>query len=195
MRERRLTIRASLQEMMDNAVAAVAALHGAIAANELRPRLDGAVEAHTCGAATDHRIRRERVFMEAMKDYPRLAEMGVLHPSQIVHFSVNSIDQIDVLRIVYKRPKGSILPMARTYRFPRVQTSGTSSGAAGGSTPVMGSDPVLREAVAELEKLMEARTTAEDVVGTIKDELVLLEEDVSLRVALIKERLAKIPPL
>ena len=49
-----------------------------------------------------------------MKSYPRLSEMGVLHPLQISGYSVNSIDYIDVLRITYDRPKGSKLPGART---------------------------------------------------------------------------------
>ncbi len=130
--------------------------------------------------------------MEAMKDYPRLAEMGVLHPSQIVSFSVNSIDYIDVLRIVYRRPKGSILPMARTYRFPRVQKSVPATNG-DGATTVMESDPVLREAVTELERLMQVNAITEDVVAAVEQEIALLEEDIALRAAHLRELLAKLP--
>ncbi len=129
---------------------------------------------------------------QEIEDYPRLTEMGVLHPKQIVHFSVNSIDYTDVLRIVYERPKGSILPLTRTYKFPRVQKSATLGNTTGQTTIVMESDPALREAIDELNKLMAARERKQNVADSILEELRLLEEDVDLRSAYIRELVEKL---
>ena len=127
-----------------------------------------------------------------MKTYPRLTEMGVLHPQQICSYSVNSIDYIDVLRVVYCRPKGSILPMTRTYKFPRVQKSAKIGDGAAKTKSVMASDPALLAAVEELKALMESKQQKADVADSILEELRLLEEDIALRSEFIKELVSKI---
>ena len=58
--------------------------------------------------------------------YPTLSQMGVESPKQIANYYISSINFIDVLRIVYERPKNSYLPSSRTYKFPRVPSSGES---------------------------------------------------------------------
>ena len=122
-----------------------------------------------------------------MKSYPRLSEMGVLHPLQISGYSVNSIDYIDVLRITYDRPKGSRLPGARTYKFPRVQKSLASDGAA-----VMESDPALRTVLEELQHVTKLKGENQDIAQLIREELLLLEEDIALRSEFLKTLVDKI---
>ena len=123
-----------------------------------------------------------------MSDYPRLKEMGVTHPKQIVHFSVSSIDYNDFLRIVYNRPKGSLLPVGRSYRFPRVQKTLDS----GDDKVVMESSPAFREALAELEALMGARQDKQDVAAAMLDELRQLEEDFSMRIECLESLIGKL---
>ncbi len=122
-----------------------------------------------------------------MKNYPNLAEMGVVHPDQIEKFSVNSILNYDILRIVYNRRKGSVLPESRIYKFPRVQKSVTVDGGKGQSATVMETDPALSAAVTELEDLLEAKEQKKDVAESILEELRLLEEDISMRAEYIRE--------
>ena len=122
-----------------------------------------------------------------MKSYPRLSEMGVLHPLQISGYSVNSIDYVDVLRIAYDRPKGSKLPGARTYKFPRVQKSLASDSAA-----VMESDPALRSVLAELQHVTELKGENQDIAQVMREELRLLEEDIALRTEYLKSLVDKI---
>ncbi len=122
-----------------------------------------------------------------MKSYPRLSEMGVLHPLQIAGYSLNSIDYIDVLRITYDRPKGSKLPGARTYKFPRVQKSLASDGAA-----VMESDPALRTVLEELQHVTKLKGENQDIAQLIREELLLLEEDIALRSEFLKTLVDKI---
>ena len=126
-----------------------------------------------------------------MKDYPRLTEMGVLHPGQIQSYTVNSIDYIDVLRIVYVRPKGSILPISRTYKFPRVQKSVALTSGASETKIVMESDPCLRVALEELADLMAAKDLKQDAAAAILDELRKLEEDITVRIECIKQQVSK----
>lgn len=127
-----------------------------------------------------------------MKTYPRLTEMGVLHPQQISNFSVNSIAYTDVLRVVYRRPKGSILPLTRTYKFPRVQKAAEIGSKKRKIKTVMESDPALREAVEELQDLMKSKQQKQEVADSILEELRLLEEDIALRTEYVRELVSKI---
>lgn len=127
-----------------------------------------------------------------MKTYPRLAEMGVLHPQQIAKFSVNSIAYTDILRIVYERPKGSILPASKTFKFPRIQKSVAAGSDADKTDVVMESDPGLRAALEELQDLTQAKAHKRDVASAILEELRLLEEDIALRSEYIKTLVGEI---
>ena len=111
--------------------------------------------------------------------------MGVVHPQQIDKYAVNSIGYTDVLRIVYERPKGSLLPLTRTYKFLRVQ-QGKGEGA------VMNSNPAFRAATAELDALLAAKSNIKDAAADIVEELNLLQEDIALRSESIKRLLSKI---
>ena len=128
-----------------------------------------------------------------MSDYPRLTEMGVTHPQEIAYFSVSSIDYNDFLRIVYDRPKGSLLPHSRSYRFPRVQkTTAKGDGDTRDGSVVMESSPAYREAVAELKTVMAAKKGKEGIAATMFDELRQLEEDFAMHKERLKELIDKI---
>ena len=113
-----------------------------------------------------------------MSSYPQLTEMGVLHPEQIARYSVSSIDYIDYLRIVYKRPKGSLLPVSRTYDFPRVQKTAKASNS---SEPgvVMESSPTLVAVLDELKRLCASKAGGQDTTATMLEELHRLECDMA----------------
>lgn len=125
-----------------------------------------------------------------MPDYPKLSEMGVMHPDQIDTFTINGMETYDVLHIVYKRQSGSILPITRTYKFPRVQKDYKT--ADGGTETRLATDPVLREAHDELKQLCDMRKHKRTVTESILEELRLLEEDIALRSACIRKLAEKI---
>lgn len=127
-----------------------------------------------------------------MKNYPTLTKMGVLHPKQIDSYSVNSVGYTDVLRIVYERPKGSILPQTRTYKFPRVQKAVQNNKGKSGAAAVMESNPALRAAIEELKNLLEKKEKAQNIASEIIEELRLLEEDIALRSECIRALVSKI---
>ncbi len=126
-------------------------------------------------------------------DYPNLTNMGVQHPEQIDRYSINSIDFTDTLRIIYRRPKGSLLSESRTYRFPRIQKT-VSSTDGGPDETVMDIDPRLTAAVDELKILTEAKQVTEDLVSEIVEELALLEEDVAMRLDCLRKRVKRLTP-
>ena len=120
------------------------------------------------------RFRNLKGNIRPMDSFPRLTEMGVLHPEEICRYSVNSVGYVDYLRIMYNRPKGSILPKTRTYEFPRVQKEIATKG-----ETVMESSPELREALDELHNVVAARAQTEDSIAEILEEIHRLEESVS----------------
>jgi hypothetical protein len=125
-----------------------------------------------------------------MSDYPQLTEMGVLHPEQIDRYSINSIANLDVLRIIYKRRKGSLLPVSKTFEFPRVQR--TVTGSNGESQTVMETDPELRTAVRELKQLLAAIEDKRSLTESIDEELQQLEEEIAMRCESIRQLVRRI---
>ncbi len=126
-----------------------------------------------------------------MTDYPRLKEMGVVHPEQIAYFSVSSINYTDFLRIVYDRPKASLLPASRSYRFPRVQAK-AKKGADADEKVVMESNPAFKEAVAELQALMGTKERKQDIAAEMLDELRQLEEEFAMHAEYMRALIEKI---
>ena len=116
-----------------------------------------------------------------MSKYPRLTEMGVSNPEQIEKFSVNSMNYIDYLRITYDRPKGSLLPVRRTYEFPRIRKYSKAGSAKGEDQIVMESDSALRDAVLELRQICGARASKQNTVASIREELRRLDEEFTMR--------------
>ena len=124
-----------------------------------------------------------------MNSNSRLSEMGVIHPEQIVRYSVSSLDYTDFLRIVYDRPKNSALPLCRTYRFPRLQQTSKDGGQ---EVSVMRTNPALKEALDELGAIVDARTDKRDVTETMHEELRRLEEEITLKTERLRVLIDKI---
>ena len=125
-----------------------------------------------------------------MSKYPQLTEMGILHPEEIRSYMVNSISRIDVLRIIYKRKEGSLLPCSRSYEFPRVQKTITNS--KGEPETVLETAPALRAAVAELKALMELRENEPLLAASMLEELESLEYELAYRIQNMKDLLKSV---
>jgi len=125
--------------------------------------------------------------------YPTLARMGVESPKQIGKYYITSINAIDVLRIVYDRPEDSFLPSSRSYKFPRVQETRADDANESSKKSALRTHPMLREALKELEIVMEAVSTKENIAAEILSEIELLEEDIAIRSECLKVLAGKIP--
>jgi hypothetical protein len=127
-----------------------------------------------------------------MSPYPVLAEMGVQNPLQIDDYYMTSLNQVDALRIVYDRPKGSLLASSRTYRFPRVPADKAKGH---GESAVLNTHPKLLAALDELKGILEAKSTKENLVAKILSEIGLLEEDIAMRAECLRVLARKIPAI
>jgi len=127
-----------------------------------------------------------------MSDYPRLTEMGIQHPDEIEKFAVYTVGQTDVLRIIYDRKKGSLLPVSRRYKFPQVKESVMVDSGTRQTEVLFKSTPAFREALHELEKLKSVREKGLDLAAMIRDELKHLEEDIALRTQYIQSLVDKL---
>ncbi len=127
-----------------------------------------------------------------MKNYPRLKEMGVQHPQQIEKFAIYTTEEFDILRIVYEREKGSLLPVSRKYKFQRVKKTVMVDSGTRQTGMVYESSGAFREALHELEQIETARSEGADLSALITEEIRLMEEDINLRTEYIKSLVAKI---
>ena len=127
-----------------------------------------------------------------MSDYPKLTEMGVQHPDEIEKFAVYTVGHTDVLRIIYDRKKGSLLPVSRRYKFPQVKKPVMVDSGTRQTETLFESTPAFREALHELEQLKLAREQGQDLAAMIREEFKLLEEDIALRSQYLKTLLEKL---
>lgn len=128
-----------------------------------------------------------------MKDYPTLKKMGVESPKQIDKYYITSINFIDVLRIVYDRPEDSFLPSTRSYKFARVPDKSTGEG--DDESAVLRTHPMLVAAIKELDTILEAKSSKENITAEILNEIELLEEDIAIRSECLKVLVQKIPAI
>ena len=120
-----------------------------------------------------------------MSEYSRLTEMGIRNPREIEKFAVYTVGNIDVLRIIYDRKPGSLLPVSRRYKFPQVKKSVMVDSGTDQAKVLFESSGPFREALSELEHLRTEREKGQDIATLIREEMRHLEEDIALRVQYI----------
>ncbi len=127
-----------------------------------------------------------------MSDYPRLTEMGVRNPMEIEKFAVYTVGNTDILRIIYDRKKGSLLPVSKSFKFPQAKKSTLVDSGTRQTETLFESTAAFREALHELEELKAKRGKGQELVDAVREEVRLLEEDMALRTAYIKSLLEKL---
>ncbi|MGU9957277.1 MAG: DUF3461 family protein [Arenicellales bacterium WSBS_2016_MAG_OTU3] len=127
-----------------------------------------------------------------MTKFSTLAAMGIQNPEEIARFSLYMTENTDILRIVYNRKKGSILPVSHRYRFPQLKKSTLVDSGTRQTEIVYESSAEFRNALADLNQLMDKKKDKQDTHELLNEEVRLLEEEVALRIAAIKSLLAKI---
>ena len=121
-----------------------------------------------------------------MPEYKTLREMKVKRPDQIDRYSVQSVDNTDVLRIVYKRKKGSFLPESKRFRFPRIKKTSLADGGRRKIDVRWEVSPFLQKAVSELDHILDTEISEKRRRAIILDELRLLQEDAAHRIDYIR---------
>lgn len=118
--------------------------------------------------------------------YPALADMGISNPNQIDRYSLQASGDQDILRVIYKREKGSLLPGSKKFKFPRnirfiEQDAGNKK-----SETITEVSPALSRAVTELHQIVNLKRSRSEQKEIINDEIQRLEEEISTRVSHLK---------
>lgn len=118
--------------------------------------------------------------------YPTLTEMGINNPGEIERFSLNTIGNIDIIRIVYKRKKGSLLPVSKRFRFGRAAKTVIADSGTRKTEVVYEISPFVQKAVRELDQIIDAKGSTVAHAKLVKEEVRRLHEEVASRLAYIE---------
>jgi len=127
-----------------------------------------------------------------MSNYSALDAMGIRNPEQIERFATYMSDRTDILRITYNRKPGSMLPVTRKYRFPQLKKSTMVDSGTRKTEVIFQSSAEFRNAVAELEQLMDAHSSVDEIRKLILAEMAALEEEVAAHMDSIRSLIKKI---
>ncbi|MEE9327937.1 MAG: DUF3461 family protein [Cocleimonas sp.] len=124
--------------------------------------------------------------------YPALAEMGITNPEDITRYSMQYINNIDVLRIVYKRKKGSLLPTSKKFRFGRSKKMVVTDSGLNKTEVLYEVSPFVSKVTDELHKIVELKHSQSKQKEIILDEIHRLEEETNTRITYLKELVSKL---
>jgi len=127
-----------------------------------------------------------------MQEFPTLSEMGISRFHEITHYALRQDGKSrDILRIYYKRKKGSVLPERKTFKFGRSAKMIADSTAKSGSVEVFEISPFLLKAVSELDKIVDGHHSTTEKLKVVLKHVKQLEREVNFATteieALIKE--------
>ncbi|MCV6609917.1 MAG: DUF3461 family protein [Amphritea sp.] len=93
-----------------------------------------------------------------MSDYPTLNKMGIKSVENVTKYTLRHQGDTDVLKIYYKRPKGSLLSRSKKFTFPRGRVSMPLEARNSKAFDKMARiSPQLQEALEELKQLDASR--------------------------------------
>ena len=108
--------------------------------------------------------------VEKFDAYPALADMGITRFHEISHYSLHQDgNNKDVLRVNYKRAKGSLLPYSRKYKFGRSLKTVIVDGGTARMETTYEISPFLLKAVSELDELVDANQHSEGGPAKVAD--------------------------
>jgi hypothetical protein len=130
----------------------------------------------------DNKKNKRDAYMKTKT--PNLTEMGVLNPEQIIGYAtVHVSDDMDILKINYRRPKNSFLPKRRSYEFKRIGKPMPGSELRGEQAIRYEISPILARAVTELDSLLAGGKKMVATKQSLKHELASLSTEVNERIA------------
>lgn len=114
---------------------------------------------------------------------PSLTEMGVLNPGQIVSYSTVHVSKdMDVLKIDYRREKGSFLPKHRRYEFKRISKPMPGNELKGADAIRYDISPILSKAISELDALLASNKQTVATKKSLQHELAVLNSEMNERI-------------
>lgn len=121
-----------------------------------------------------------------MSKYPALTEMGIKNPTEIHRYSLDTVNHVDILRVMYKRKKGSLLPASKRFEFGRSSKTIMADSGTQKSEVVHEISPFVLKAIKELDGIINAKKTTVEHAKLVKEELQRLHQEMSSRLAYIE---------
>jgi len=110
-----------------------------------------------------------------MSDNPSLKEMGINNPGEIIKYLLRQEGNGDVLKVYYRRQKGSLLPSSRKYKFGRSSKTIMTDSGKQEFEEVYEISPFLRQAISELDEIVQHKEDVIDRKKKLIDEMDHLE--------------------
>lgn len=128
-----------------------------------------------------------------MSQYSTLSSMGVQNPMQIIGYTLTQPrPDRDILRIRYERPKGSFLPVVRSYTFGRSQRTQVSNGALSQTELVYEVSPILSKAILELDSIVQSKQDRSELKLQILSEIERLQEEFNAELNSLKQLVSRL---
>jgi len=131
-----------------------------------------------------------------MPEYKTLGEMKIRNPLEIERYSVQTIEHpdehVDVLRIVYKRRRGSFLPESKRFHFPKIKKTSMEDSGRRKIDIRWEVSPFLQKAISELDQILSTELSKKESIKIILDEMRRLEDDAAHRIKYIRSLVKEI---
>jgi hypothetical protein len=127
-----------------------------------------------------------------MKRNITLTEMGVTNPDDIARYTIYTVQDTDMLRIIYARNKGSLLPVSKTFKFPRVKKSVMVDSGTRQTQVLFERNPIFENALTEIEAILENQKNKDALNQVLADEILQLEAEMTSRIDYIKSLVEKV---
>ena len=127
-----------------------------------------------------------------MSLHPTLTEMGITSFASISKYTLRQEGDFDILKIYYKREKGSFLPRSKKFRFGRATRTVMVDSGRQQWKEVSEISPFLLRALTELNKLANEESKALDSKESIAQDLVHLERIMAEKLAEIRTKIEQL---
>ena len=124
-----------------------------------------------------------------MSQHPTLTEMGITSFESISKYTLRQEGDFDILKIYYKREKGSFLPRSKKFRFGRATRTVMVDSGRQKWQEVSEISPFLLRALTELNKLAHEENKVADNKESISEDLLHLERIMAEKLAEIRAKI------
>ncbi|MDE0955380.1 MAG: DUF3461 family protein [Pseudomonadales bacterium] len=124
-----------------------------------------------------------------MSQHPTLTEMGITSFESISKYTLRQEGDFDILKIYYKREKGSFLPRSKKFRFGRATRTVMVDSGRQQWQEVSEISPFLLRALTELNKLAHEENKVADNKESISEDLLHLERIMAEKLAEIRAKI------
>ena len=121
--------------------------------------------------------------------HPTLQSMGITSIQDIEKFTLRYENGHDVLKIYYRREKGSLLPKSKKFKFGRATKTVLADGGQQTYRQVQEPSLIVLRAMEELEQIVGKQNETKASKDDLVKELEHLEKVVNSKIAEIKEKI------